>query len=126
MSELKTVVYYHNYDQQKIKDLENNPNIIIVKRDTEAYDTSVQLSPFMEPHHSYIMYRTTFSYRVVSKPTQSPSQDALTLGNSFRSRGPKTLGDTSKFTSAFWVNGKPKCRKGYRYDFNKKMCRLIK
>ena len=22
----------------------------------------------------------------------------------------------------FWSNGKPKCRKGYRYDFKRKMC----
>ena len=125
MSELKTVVYYHNYDQKKIKDLENNPNIIIVKRDTEAYDTSVQLSPFMEPHHSYIMYRTTFSYRAVPTAVQSPRQDTL-MSNSPGMRVPKTRGGTDEFISAFWIRGKPKCRKGYRYDFNKKMCRLIK
>jgi len=63
---------------------------------------------------------------------ESPSQDALTSGNSSRSRGPKTLGGTksSRGSAAsgpqtlkpFWSNGKPKCRKGYRYDFKRKMC----
>ena len=50
---------------------------------------------------------------------ESPRQDT-------RPRVPKTRGGTDEFISAFWISGKPKCRKGYRYDFNKKMCRLIK
>lgn len=62
--------------------------------------------------------------RHVRIPIKSPSQDA-TLSPRLR-QGPKTLGDTNEFISAFWVNGKPKCRKGYRYDFSRKMCRLIK
>ena len=58
--------------------------------------------------------------------SKSPSQDTLS-GNSNGSPGrvPKTLGDTNEFISAFWVNGKPKCRKGYTYDFRRKMCRRI-
>jgi hypothetical protein len=64
--------------------------------------------------------------RHVRVPVESPSQDALMPGKLSRRRGPKTLGDTNEFISAFWVNGKPKCRKGYRYDFRRKMCRLIK
>jgi hypothetical protein len=64
--------------------------------------------------------------RHIRVPIQSPSQDALSRRSSSLGRGPKTLGDTNEFISAFWVNGKPKCRKGYRYDFRRKMCRLIK
>lgn len=57
---------------------------------------------------------------------KSPSQDALSGRSTSSGRGPKTLGDTNEFISAFWVNGKPKCRQGYSYDFRRKMCRLIK
>ena len=42
---------------------------------------------------------------------QSPRQDT-------RPRVPKTRGDTDEFISAFWINGKPKCRSGYTYDFS--------
>jgi hypothetical protein len=31
-------------------------------------------------------------------------------------------GVTAQTLKAFWSNGKPKCRKGYRYDFKRKMC----
>ena len=63
-------------------------------------------------------------YVTIPKVTQSPRQD--TLASAHGARVPKTRGGTDEFISAFWVNGKPKCRNGYRYDFNKKMCRLIK
>ncbi len=53
--------------------------------------------------------------------TESPRQDTLSIP-----RVPKTRGGTDEFISAFWVNGKPKCRKGYTYDFRRKMCRRIK
>lgn len=55
---------------------------------------------------------------------ESPRQDATSVSKA--GQGPKTRGGTNEFISAFWVNGKPKCRIGYRYDFNRKMCRLIK
>lgn len=52
--------------------------------------------------------------------TQSPRQDTLS-----KSRVPKTRGGTDEFISAFWINGKPKCRSGYIYDFRRKMCRRV-
>ena len=55
---------------------------------------------------------------------ESPRQDTLTSASD--DRVPKTRGGTDEFISAFWVKGKPKCRKGYTYDFRRKMCRLIK
>lgn len=61
--------------------------------------------------------------RHIRVPVKSPSQD-MTLARARQI--PRTLGDTNEFISAFWVNGKPKCRQGYRYDFRRKMCRLIK
>jgi hypothetical protein len=64
----------------------------------------------------------------ISRPVieKSPSQDARSRKSVSPGRGPKTLGDTNEFIRAFWVNGKPKCRQGYRYDFRTKTCRLIK
>jgi hypothetical protein len=52
---------------------------------------------------------------------ESPRQDTLSVPR----RVPKTRGDTNEFIRAFWVNGKPKCRKGYTYDFKRKMCRRL-
>lgn len=60
---------------------------------------------------------------------QSPRQDTLTSTPGVQV--PKTRGGTTKSSRApggaqtlkpFWSNGKPKCRKGYRYDFKRKMC----
>ena len=68
--------------------------------------------------------RRTARYITIPKVTQSPRQDATSADKA--GQGPKTRGGNNEFISAFWVNGKPKCRIGYRYDFNRKMCRLIK
>lgn len=59
---------------------------------------------------------------------QSPRQDTLTSAPGVQV--PKTRGGTKSSRAAgaaqtlkpFWSNGKPKCRKGYRYDFKRKMC----
>jgi len=59
---------------------------------------------------------------------KSPRQDTLTSSPGVRV--PKTRGGTRSSRAAgaaqtlkpFWSNGKPKCRKGYRYDFKRKMC----
>ena len=55
---------------------------------------------------------------------ESPRQDATSVVKA--GQGPKTRGGTDEFISAFWVNGKPKCRSGYAYDFRRKMCRRLK
>ncbi|AXQ65314.1 MAG: hypothetical protein [Circular genetic element sp.] len=36
---------------------------------------------------------------------------------------PVSSGQTSR---PFWANGKPKCKKGFRYDFKRKLCVKIK
>lgn len=59
---------------------------------------------------------------------KSPDQDATSAVRA--GQGPKTPGGTKSSRGAkspqmlkpFWSNGKPKCRKGYRYDFKRKMC----
>jgi hypothetical protein len=61
---------------------------------------------------------------------KSPRQDTLTStpgvrvpktrGGTRSSRGSATAGPQT--LKPFWSNGKPKCRKGYRYDFARKMC----
>ena len=118
-----TVTYSHNYDKDKIEALESNPNVEIISRKTVIGDTIHLLPLHLEPNPAYLVYNTTYTYRIIPN-IQSPRQDA-TLASKAR-QGPKTRGDTNEFISAFWVNGKPKCRKGYRYDFSRKMCRLIK
>ena len=100
--------------------------------DSERYPVDlIQWNPSLDPQQSGAPVVTRVRIRKytgrvrISRPVkQSPRQDATSF---FRNgQGPKTRGDTDEFIRAFWVNGKPKCRKGYRYDFNKKMCRLIK
>ena len=68
-------------------------------------------------------------YGMLSDSKESPGQD-MTLPGSPGRQIPKTPGGTKSSRGAkspqtlkpFWSNGKPKCRKGYRYDFKRKMC----
>jgi hypothetical protein len=113
-------------DADKIRELENDPNIVIHERRTEAFDTAFLTPVHIEPSFGAMRYRTTYVYEVVKPNKKSSSQDALSRRSTSSGRAPRTLDDTNEFISAFWVNGKPKCRKGYRYDFRRKMCRLIK
>lgn len=104
--------------------VEEDGEIVEVHR----YPVGLLSSPFQDPSIAPVRTRVVRRTRIkrVRKPSESPSQDALSRRSTSPGRGPKTLGDTNEFISAFWVNGKPKCRKGYRYDFRRKMCRLIK
>ena len=120
----QTVVLTHGMDDVKIREIEDNPDIVIYERRTDAYDTVHLLPLHLEPNPAYLRYRTTYVYEVVKPKRESPRQDATSADKA--GQGPKTRGDTDEFINAFWFNGKPKCRTGYRYDFNKKMCRLIK
>lgn len=64
----------------------------------------------------------------LDKIMQSPRQDTPTSTPGVQV--PKTRGGTkssrappgAQTLKPFWSNGKPKCRKGYRYDFKRKMC----
>jgi len=53
-------------------------------------------------------------------PKKSPSQDSK-LKTAVFPVEPKTLGGNQTF-KPFWQNGKPKCRKGYRYDYKRRLC----
>ncbi len=59
---------------------------------------------------------------------ESPRQDvtsATSAGQTPRTRGGTKSSRAAKSAQTlkpFWSNGKPKCRKGYRYDFKRKMC----
>lgn len=117
-----TVTYSHNYEKDKIESLESDPNVEILSRKTEIGDTIHLLPLHLEPSPAYLMYNTTYTYRII--PKQSPRQDTLTP-TSPGVRVPKTRGDTDEFISAFWIKGKPKCRIGYKYDFRRKMCRRL-
>lgn len=120
--EYETIIYYDDESGR-------GDDIVEVHRYQEDL---VSWNPTMDPQQSGAPITT----RVITRRRtgrvrrrqlavkQSPRQDATSLSRS--GQGPKTRGDTNEFISAFWVNGKPKCRKGYRYDFSRKMCRLIK
>ena len=55
-------------------------------------------------------------------PIKSPSQDLKSKTAVFPVE-PKTLGGNLTF-KPFWHNGKPKCKKGYRYDYKRRLCVL--
>lgn len=57
-----------------------------------------------------------------SRPSGRPVKPKTLRGNNKPSR-PVSSGQTSK---PFWSNGKPKCKKGFRYDFKRKLCVKIK
>jgi len=117
-----TVTYSHNYDKDKIEALESDPNVEIISRKTEIFDTVHILPLHLEPNPAYLMYNTTYTYRIIPK-IQSPRQDTLTSTPDVRV--PKTRGGTDEFIRAFWIKGKPKCRIGYKYDFRRQMCRRL-
>ena len=119
MSEIHTVSYYDNYEKHKIDAILNDPTNEIISKKIQIGDTIHFLPLHLEPSPSYLVYRTTIRYR-----KKSPRQHVTSVTRAGQTA--KTRGDTNEFISAFWVNGKPKCRKGYRYDFRSKMCRLIK
>lgn len=99
----------------------------IISIESERYPVDLIVwNPTVDPQSTRSPYvtrvRTTRYTGVIRRRMyveESPRQDT-------RPRVPKTRGGTDEFISAFWIKGKPKCREGYRYDFNKKMCRLIK
>jgi len=72
---------------------------------------------------------TGYYLKQLQEKGKSPDQD-MTLSGSPGRQIPKTSGGTKSSRAAgaaqtlkpFWSNGKPKCRKGYRYDFKRKMC----
>ena len=53
-------------------------------------------------------------------PIKSSSQDSKSKTAVFPVE-PKTLGGNLTF-KPFWQNGKPKCKKGYRYDYKRQLC----
>ncbi len=66
---------------------------------------------------------------------QSRSQDEKTILDTTNIPvKPKTLrgnqtfktGSSGQTSKPFWANGKPKCKKGFRYDFKRKLCVKIK
>lgn len=65
------------------------------------------------------------------KQQEKSSGQDMTLPGSPGRQIPKTPGGTKSSRASpgeaqtlkpFWSSGKPKCRKGYRYDFKRKMC----
>jgi len=102
----------------------------IISIDSERYPIDfVSGSPMTDPNIAPVATRVkirryTGRVRITRPVKESPRQDATSADKA--GQGPKTRGGTNEFIRAFWFNGKPKCKTGYRYDFNKKMCRMIK
>jgi hypothetical protein len=108
-----------------IEEETGEPTYELISQDRMPVDIDRSRKPTTSRIRISTLTRRTARYITIPKVTQSPRQDATStlIGVG---QGPKTRGGTDEFIRAFWVKGKPKCRKGYRYDFNKKMCRLIK
>ncbi len=106
---------------------DNEEEVIAIKSERYPVDLVVW-NPTVDPQQSGApvvtrTHVTSYTGRVrIRRPIKrSPRQDTLSVPR----RVPKTRGDTNEFISAFWVKGKPKCRKGYTYDFKRKMCRRL-
>jgi hypothetical protein len=86
-------------------------------------------SPFLDPVVSPVVYYGRVkSSKVIGRRTsigssKSSSQDRKS-GRPRSSVLPKTGDGNKKFLNAYWVKGKPKCKKGYTYNFRRKMCVL--
>ena len=77
---------------------------------------------------------TGYNLKQLQEKRKSPRQDARSSTDVVSpGRGPKTRGGTKSSRGSsgnrkpqtlkpFWSNGKPKCPKGFRYDFKRKMC----
>ncbi len=91
----------------------------------EHYPVDIDRQRRVRSRRVVITRRSGFGRRRQPVVAKSPSQDTLSRRSTSFRRVPKTLGDTNEFISAFWVKGKPKCRKGYTYDFKRKMCRRL-
>jgi len=90
----------------------------------------VAASPFIEPQTTPFVWvgHVTRNYETIiriSGPPKSTSQDKKS-GRSRSSVLPKT--DVGNFSTRnpYWVNGKPKCKSGFRYDFKRRLCIKIK
>jgi hypothetical protein len=86
-------------------------------------------SPYLDPVVSPVVWhgRVTRSKVIGRRTSNGSSKSSPQDRKSGRSRSsvlPKTGGGNKKFIGAFWVKGKPKCKKGYTYDFRRKMCVL--
>lgn len=98
----------------------------VISLETDRYPIDfVSGSPMTDPNIAPVATRVTarrYTGRVrISRPvSQSPRQDVTSTPGVGQT--PKTRGGTDEFISAYWVKGKPKCRRGYRYDFKRKMC----
>jgi hypothetical protein len=89
-------------------------------------------SPFLDPQNSPVVWhgriiRTSTSVTRTRRSggKQSTVQDKKS-GRSRSSVLPKTAVGNSSTRKPFWVNGKPKCKSGFRYDFKRRLCIKIK
>jgi hypothetical protein len=86
-------------------------------------------SPFLDPvvspvvWHGPITRSKVIGRRTSGGSSKSSGQDRKS-GRPRSSVLPKTPGGNKKFLNAYWVKGKPKCKKGYTYNFRRKMCVL--
>jgi hypothetical protein len=86
-------------------------------------------SPFLDPVVSPVVWhgRITRSIAIGRRTSTGSSKSSGQDRKSGRPRSsvlPKTPGGNKIFLSAYWVKGKPKCKKGYTYNFRRKMCVL--
>ena len=95
-----------------------------------SVDVALRQGLFYDPEEVDVTsYGVLGYYQLQLEKEQSPRQDTLSK-TSGPGRVPRTRGGTKSSGSTkvlqtskpFWSNGKPKCPKGFRYDFKRKMC----
>jgi hypothetical protein len=92
----------------------------------------VAASPYLDPLTSPMVWVGTGqirSYEPIIRTSFGPSKSTSQDKKSGRSRSsvlPKTGVGNFRSRRPYWVNGKPKCKSGFRYDFKRKLCVKIK
>ena len=123
--EYETVEIINSDQETEIVEVHRYPTDLVV------WNPTLDPQSTGSPVRTRVVVRRYTGRKRVSRPVlQSPRQDATSAPKA--GQGPKTRGGTNssnfvnpkirEFISAYWVKGKPKCRKGYRYDFKRKMC----
>jgi hypothetical protein len=94
-----------------------------------SVDVTLRQGLFYDPEEVDVTsYGVLGYYQLQLEKEQSPRQDMTSViktGQIPKTRGgTKSSGSTKVLQTSkpFWSNGKPKCPKGFRYDFKRKMC----
>ncbi len=83
---------------------------------------SGDISIHESPRERYLESLTQDEKPGISMPLVKPK----TVSGNNKPLRPDSKTSSGQTSKPFWVNGKPKCKKGFRYDFKRKLCVKIK